>query len=330
MKRCLALCVLAITLCSVTHAEYLWKNGTLIDMREVADLPMERHFELGIQAMKEKKWDEALRQFRIVTINFPDTDLAKEAYYFLGVAYFYTNDSDLANKKFDEYLASVKNPKYFIETFQYKHEIANNFAKGAKRHLFNQEKLPALFADEDFSLKIYDEIVAALPTHELAAKALFDKACFLADQNQFSPSITTLQSITKKFPRTELACRSYVKIEQVLLAQLNYEEQNPDVLPLAEITMKKFQTDFPKATEQLAQAKATLTAVNETVALGFHKTGEFYERKGYPDAALIYYKQVVQHFPKTKIAEKSKERLEAINNKGVSCDTASSPASSSS
>jgi tetratricopeptide (TPR) repeat protein len=58
--------------------------------------------------------------------------------------------------------------------------------------------IPAL---ED-ALSIYDEVIMALPHHELGAKALYGKARLLFKDEDYKASIETYQALIRRFPDT--------------------------------------------------------------------------------------------------------------------------------
>ena len=314
MKNYLFACLVLLTCFShpILNAAYIFKNGSLVDVKDAATLSMQEHYNLGIEALKKKDWSEAVQQFRIVTMNFPEADLSQEAFYFLGIAYYNTKDVDLANKNFTSYLQKQKNPKHFESAFRYKLAIAEAFKTGAKKHLFNQEKLPQWFSAKEEAIKIFDEIANSLPNHDIAAKALFSKADLQRAESEFKGCIETYQMLIKKFPKTDLAAQSYVKIAEVALEQCQVEFQNPDILSLAQINLKKMNADFPRATGQIQKAKTCLYEMNEVYANGLYETGQLYERKKLPRASILYYNEAISEFPETKIADQCKVRLKAL------------------
>ena len=116
MKRIIFI-VLTLFLSSSLNAAYIFKNGTFYNVKDLATKPVDEHFNLGLDALKEKNFEEALAQFRIVTISFPESSWAEEGHYFLGVSYYHLGDKDLANQNFSDYLKLSSNPKYFDEVF---------------------------------------------------------------------------------------------------------------------------------------------------------------------------------------------------------------------
>lgn len=293
------------------EAAYILKNGKLIDTKDIATLTVEEHYNLGVGALNKKDWDEAVHQFRIVTINFPQTSWGKEAFYFLGVSYFQADDKDMANQNFSTYLEQNSNPTYFEETFQYKLAIADAFKKGAKRHLLGYEKLPAWMPDKELALTIYDEVINTMPHSELAAKALLSKADLLRKREEFRASIDAYNQVIRKFPRSESAALAYSFISRVYLQQAEVDVHNPDILPLAEINIKRFSQDFPRH-DKIQKAEDNLHEMKEIFANALFETGQFYERKKQPKASVLYYHTAITQFPDTKIASNCKERLDSL------------------
>ena len=294
------------------QAAYLYKDGKFIHTQDMATLPVEEHYNLGMQALQDKNWIEAIHQFRVVTINFPLSSWGKEAFYFLAISYFQEGDKDLANQNLSEYLRSNSNPKYFEETFSYKLAIADAFKNGEKRHLFGYEKLPQWMPDKDLSITIYDEIIQSLPNHELAAKALLSKADHLKKQQEYRQSIESLQQIIRKFPKSEFASKAYAHIAKVYLQQAKQDAHNPDILALAIINKKKFSQDFPRD-QKLAQVDAAIVEMKEIFATALYDIGQLYERKKQPKASVLYYHNAITQFPDTKVALLCKERLNELH-----------------
>lgn len=306
--------LLALSLCLAIgslDAGYVLRNGKLVNTKDLATLPVEEHYNLGLSALKEKNWEEAVRQFRVVTINFPLSSWGKEGFYYLGVAYFHDGDQDLSNQSFSEYLKENQNPKYFEETFQYKLAIADAFKNGARRHIMGYEKLPAWLPDKDLAISLYDEVISSLPNSDMAAKALLSKASIFKKREQFRECIDAYQSAIRKFPKSEFAAKAYSLIAKAYLLQSEIDVHNPDILALAQINIKKFQQDFPRD-EKINQAQSDLQEMKEIFATALFETGQFYERKKKPKASVLYYHNAIVQFPETKVAEKCKERLTAL------------------
>jgi outer membrane protein assembly factor BamD (BamD/ComL family) len=293
------------------QAAFTIKNGWIVDAAEVATLSVQEHFSLGLRAMESAHWQEAAKQFRIVSVNFSSTPYGQEANYYLGIAYFYLEEYDFADESFTQYLKAVNNPKFFQETVEYKFAIAEKFKNGAKRRFFGTRKLPKWASGQSNALKIYDEVVATVPSHEMAAKALAAKGRLLWSLKEYREAVDAFQLVIKRFPKHELAPECYLLITKVYLEQCKHEFQNPDLLAFAEINLRKFKHDFPRE-EHLKEAEADVMAIKEVYAQGLYDTGQFYERISRPRASVIYYQSAINQFPDTMIANLCRQRLEVL------------------
>ncbi|MBS4167393.1 outer membrane protein assembly factor BamD [Parachlamydia sp. AcF125] len=309
--KCLLSAFLTLGGIANLEAGYVFKNGRFIHTQEIATQPMHVHYNLGVQAYNQENWHEAAKQFHIVTSNFSSSSWAQEALFFLGVANFQLEEFELANRAFTEYLSAHGCPEHFETAIEYKFAIAEKFREGARRHLLGTKQLPKWASGESLALQIYDEIIVAVPSLDIAAQALYSKGLYLWELKEFRESVESFQLLIRRFPKHELVPESYVAISQVYLDQSSAELQNPDILAFAEVNKRKFEKDFP-GEERLLEVEANVVKIKEIYARGLFETGSFYERKGYPKAAAIYYQNTIAKFPGTQIAERCRKRLFAL------------------
>lgn len=298
----------------VAHAAYLLKDGRLVPQEEVATKSVQEHYSAAMEAFQKKKWDTLVQQAIIVTKSFPDTPFAQEALFYLGVGYFNQKEFDLANEQFTIYLKKQTTPKHFEEAIQYKFSIAEMFQKGARRHLMGWKSMPKWAPAREEALGIYDEVITALPHHELGAKALYGKARLLLKDEDYKTCIETYQMLIRRFPKNALSAQSYLGIGEVYLSQCQNQYPDPDFLDLAEINLRKFKLDFPQD-EQVQQAEAMHMQMQEIYATNLYETAQFFERTKKPHASIIYYTKVVTNYPNTKCAALSQRRLDKIQPK---------------
>jgi outer membrane protein assembly factor BamD (BamD/ComL family) len=315
-KTSFAFCLLSILISSpfCAHAAYVFKNGKLIKSEQVATMSVQEHYSAAIDAYQKQNWDELVHQSLIVIKNFGSTPFAQEAYFYLGVGYFHIGEFEYANRFLTTYLKKQATPKYFEEAIQYKFKIAEKYHRGAKKHVLGWETMPKWIPARDEAIAIYDEVITALPHHELAAHALFGKANLLLKDEEYKSSIETYQTLIRRFPKHPLAAESYIGIGQVYLVQSQTEYPDQDYLDLAEINVRKFRHDFP-GEEKLTVAEKMLLDMKEIFASDLYDTGRFYERTSKPHAAHIYYTRIIAKYPETKVSQIASKRLEKLNYK---------------
>ncbi len=292
-------------------AAYTIKDGCLVDVAAVPEMPVEDHYNAAVSAYQNEQWREAARHFYVVMVGFPVSEYSQESSFYLAICYYHLHEYDLANKTFSQYLQGKDHPRLFQEAIEYKFAIAEKFRLGARRRLFGQRQLPKWSTGGTLALSIYDEVIAALPCHDLAARALYAKAILHRSRREYRDSIDCLQMVVRRFPKHELTPECYLLINAIYLDQCRLEFQNPDILALAEINCCRFQQQFPTE-ERLVAAEQGILAIKEVFGRGLQETGSFYERKGAPNAAAIYYQSAIRQFPETRAAQIARCRLAAL------------------
>lgn len=301
---CFSLLVMEFSL----QAAYTLQRGRLVDVCEAATMSVQGHFEAAAKAYESCNWAEAAKHFSIVTLNFPTSTYAQEAYYFLGVSYYFLEEYDFANCSFSEYLKVQSNPRYFQSTVEFKFAIAEQLNAGAKRRIFGTKKLPKWASGQSLALEIYDEVIAAVPCSDLAAQALISKACLQWRMQNYRSAVESFLMVIRRFPKYEQTPDCYIYIGKIYLEQSRFEFQNSDILAFAQINLRKFERDFPRD-ERLCQAQEDVLAIKEIYANGLYETGRFYERTCKPRAAMIYYNDAVRQFPDTCVADVCRQRM---------------------
>lgn len=316
MKKSALVCLCSVLFSAplATHAAYTFKNGKLIKSEEVATMSVQEHYSAAIDAYQKQNWDELVHQSLIVIKNFSSSPFALESYFYLGVGYFHTGEFEYANRFLTTYLKKQATPKFFEEAIQYKFKIAEKYHRGAKKHVLGWETMPKWIPAREEAIAVYDEVITALPHHELAAHALFGKAKLLLKEEEYKSSIETYQTLIRRFQKHPLAAESYIGVAQVYLVQSQAEYPDQDYLDLAEINMRKFKHDFP-GEEKLAVAEKMLLDMKEVFASDLYDTGRFYERTSKPHAAYIYYTRIIAKYPETRVSQLANKRLGRMNYK---------------
>lgn len=293
------------------EAAYTFRDGKIVDAKLIATMSLEEHYNIGVEAMNEHNWHVAARQFAIAAANFPLSPYGQLASFYQGVANYNLGEYDLADQAFSEYLEGKSNPELFDVAMEFKYSIAERFRLGARRRLLGTKQLPKWASAESYAVRIYEEIIAAIPSSELAVQSLFSKGLLQWSERQYSDAVDCFQMIIRRFPRHELAPECYIMINCVYLDQAKWEVQNSDLLAFAEINARRFAQAFPRE-DRIIEVEAGVLAIKEVYAKGLYDTGIFYEKVGYPRAAILYYRTAIIQFPDTEIAGCCYERLNAL------------------
>jgi len=293
---------------------YTLQDGKLVEKTTAPTEGVQEHYRQMIEAYEAKDWSALEKESLTLIRGFSGSPYAKEAVYFLGVAYFEREDYDMANLQFTDYLTQQATPKYFEEAIQHKFEIAEKFRLGARKHLMGFKSMPKWVPAGSEAITIYNEVISALPHHELAAHALFGKAEILKKREDFRASIEVYQTLIRRFPKHPLSVESYIGVGEIYLLQSRSEYPDPDYLDLAELNLRKFKTSFPRE-EKVAVARQIFIQMQEHYAGSLYDIARFYERTGKWGAAKIYYSKILNSYPDTEIAKESEERIKNVDAK---------------
>lgn len=307
MKKYALLLILALSpLLALEEKDLIWNEG-----------PSVQEYNSALQqAIAGEDWWSVVDYADIISYNFPTSPFAQEASYLMGEAYFKLNQLEYSNECFTAYLNHVASPKHFEEAIEYKFNIAELFANGAKKRLFGSGKMPAWLPAKEDAIPIFDEVIAALPHSEFAAKALLSKARIQAYMEDFKPAIESLDLLIRRFPKHDLAAEAYLEKNKVYLLQCEAQTLDPDLLDMTEVNLKKFRLAFPRE-PRLAQAEKIHSQMEEIFAQSLLETGKFFERTKKVPASILYYKKVVSKYPNTEAAGVSRDKLETLQSSGA-------------
>ena len=308
MKKILGFIACLCIFASSVEAAYVLKSGKLVNSEEVATLSAQEHYSMILEAYRNGEWKELIHQANIVIKNFEDSPFYQEAFFYLGTGYFHTKEYDLANTELSGYLKKQSSLQHFREAIELKFQIAEHFREGGKRHLMGWKAMPKWMPAQEEAMNLYEEVISALPTDDLAVRSLYGRGALLVLQEEFEGAIETYQTLIRKFPKHPITPEAYIQIGKTYLTQCQVKFKDSDFLDLAEINLKKFQEDFPND-ERVVLAKNTLSEMQELYAENFYEIGQFFERTKKPQAAVIYYAKIIKNYPETKTADSSKKRL---------------------
>lgn len=260
------------------------------------------------KAMQSKNYRELIEEGKAILAEAPGSPFAAEVTYNLGVAYFHLKDYDLANHYFSKFLDQYATPNYFEQAIVYKYKIAEEFERGSGRHMFGVEKLPKWVSAWEDALELYDEVIKTLPTHEVAAQALFRKAAMLRVELKYKEALEAYRTITRRFPKHPLAPESYVEIARLFYEESQSEYPDRDFLQQARLNLKRFKRDFPSE-ERITEAEMLLVKMQDAYARDLWASAKYFEKKKKYDAARLYYEKIARLYPESSYAREAVAKL---------------------
>ena len=282
----------------------------LLSAKSQEEISVQQRYALVQQSMQKKEYLQVLDNAKAIIHEAPASPFAAETTFYLGVSYFNLRDFDLSNYYFSQFLEKYAAPQFFEQCIEYKYLIAEEFETGSGRHMFGIERLPKWVNAWEDALELYDEVIKTLPTHEVAAKALFRKAGMLKSERKYKEAVDVYASITRRFPKHIMSPESYLAISQVYFDQSKSEYPDRDYLHQARLNVKRFKRDFPSE-ERLLIAESLLVEMQDSYAKDLWVSAQYFEKKRKYDAARLYYEKIARMYPESTYAKEAVARIAA-------------------
>jgi len=269
------------------------------------------NYNVLLTSYQKQNWQGLIEHAKDSFKEYPDSPFLSDIYFFTGVAYFNKGDFGLANMYFSNFLQKYATPKYFEEAIIYKFKIAEEFEKGAGKHLLGWEQMPQWASAYDDALELYDEVLATLPNHEIAAKALANKSRMQRKEGKYKESIDQYQTLIRRFPKNPLAPEAYLNIAQIYFEQSRDECPSADYLELAKVNLRKFKNDFP-SDNKVSNAEAMMQEMQDEYAKDLWNSAIYFDKKQKKVSAELYLRAIVQRYPDSSFAKDASEKLSTL------------------
>lgn len=293
-------------------AFWVWspKDKTMVNPKyAVKDTPREQ-YDWAMRFFEQGDFKRAAEEFNRLTSAYPDSRLAPDAQYYAGRSYEELGKYYFAYQNYQKTLENYPYTERSEEIIRREFNIAGIFQTEEEPKLMELELSLSL----ERAIEIYKKIVENNAFGPYADKAIFQMADCYRRSQKYKESMKAYEKLIKDYPESDL-----VDDAKYQLAYTRYEaslspeyDQGSTEEALAAFKKLSMTTSVPKVAEE---ADLVLRELKEKKALSLYNIGIFYEKRKKPHSAVIYYKEVMGKYPGTDGAQKSRIRLEKIENK---------------
>lgn len=316
-----ALSIFFIPSTSYSDRESIYSRAQLRPLKDsqAPTLSAKQHFEVLEKAYQDKNWPKVVTHSSIILEHFSEEPFADLCHYYMGLSLFHERKYVRANRSLSHYLA-VESPEHFQEALRYKFDIAQNFARGKTG---NYPMLKRLFSERSFkerAIEIFDEILLAEPSGDLAAYSLYHKGLVLLNMGLYDESIAVFEATIRDFFKHELVPEAYLGIAKSYAVRYSQEKSKDiAILKLAAISNAKFEREYP-AHPLVEEAQKELQSMREGYSWEMYEVGRYFERRKKPKAAGFYYRDICNNFPDTEAAGLCHKKHASLLEEGASPD----------
>ncbi len=276
-------------------------------------------YDEGHRLFREKKYDEAAKQFAVAADRWPDTALEEDALFWRAESLFFADRYSSAHDAYEKLLKKYEYSRHLDKA------VAREFAIGRYWERFDQaephwaltpnliDKTRPLFDTWGNAQKAYEHVRMNDPTGPLADDALMASANAYFIAGRYEDAALNYDTLRKEYPKSEHQKNAHLL--EMEAKQKIYQGALYDGTPLKEVneiadqTLIRFGPTLGLERDHVIETK---NRVVQQKAERDWALAQYYERNHYYGAARYYYKSLLETYPQTQFAEMARERMEEI------------------
>ncbi len=309
MRKAIFISIIAILcLANPVSAFWVWtpKTGKWTNPKTAGKITPTDQLSHAVGLYEQGKLKHARGEFKKLLKNYPKSEEAAEAQYYLGVI---LEDSD---KLYPAYLAYQKViDKYpfssrINEIIEKEFHIAEQFMQGKKRKTLGMN-LPV----ENSAIEIFHKVVENSNYGPLAAEAQYKLGLLLKNSSRFMEAEDEFDKVIKNYPQSEWVASAQFQIASCRSRISSGPDYERESTREAKEGFEKFVGDHPDV-ELAKRAEKHIVELKEREAQGHYDTAVFYEKQMEYKAAKIYYNIVVNDYPASGWVDLARSKLEVL------------------
>ena len=164
-----------------------------------------------------------------------------------------------------------------------------------------------------------EKFIANNPRSRKAAQARIAIAEYHQQQGKVLESVAAYQKVVDDYPNTPEAAEAQYRIGQVYLARAQQKSKDRSTVTAAREAFEDYLNENPQGAHS-GEVKGRLQSIGSMEAKEAFEVARFYERTHKPQAAAIYYREVLR-MDSPEFAAKARERLDALGASGIKAPT---------
>ena len=277
----------------------------------------------GDALFRDRKYAEAVPKYKVAIDRWPDSVIEEDALWQLAECWFFTDKYPKAEDCYDELVKKYANTRYLDRVAQRQFVIAQYWiAIDQKHHLpllipNLADRSRPLFDTKGRALKAYDHVRINDPRGPLADDSIMAQANAHFIDRQWMDADYFYGLLRTEYPDSDFLLEAHLLGLQSKLRAYQGPGYEGGVLDEAEILADQILVQFPDqldAEEQARVAKNRAEIAAQQAQRHWNRA-EFYAKGKHYTSARIYYALIARDYPKTQLAQASRDKLNLIADK---------------
>ena len=274
----------------------------------------------GDELFRARDYKAAIAKYKQAVDRWPDSAIEEDAMWQLAESYFFTDQYPKAEDTYDELVKKYANTRYLDRVAQRQFLIAQYWiAIDQKSHLpvivpnLTDRSRP-LFDTRGRAIKAYDHVRINDPRGPLADDSIMAQANAHFVAREWLDADYFYNLLRMEYPDSDFLLQAHLFGLQSKLRAYQGAGYEGGVLDEAEILADQVLVQFPDqlSPEDQERVMKTRGEIAAQQALRHWQRAEFYAKGKHYTSARIYYAMIAKDYPKTMLAQQSRDKLQAI------------------
>lgn len=290
-------------------AYWIWtpEIGRWINPKYAVKATAEEQFKWASKLYEEKDYSKAAGEFERLVVKFPNSKYAPSSLYYQGLCLEQLDYYYQAYSSYDRVLREYPTFENIAEIIEKEFKIGEAFLAGEKRKAMGLK----LFPSTDSAIEIFTSIAENAPFSDYGAKAQFKVGVALKKTKRYIEAKEAFDKVILNYPESAVAEEARYEVANCSFLATGKPEYEQTQTREAIDEFSQFLGET-KNEDLTKQAEEQLLALQEKDAEHLYEIAGFYEKMKKYESAGIYYKEIIDKYPKTSFADKAKEKLDVL------------------
>lgn len=268
--------------------------------------------EVALAAFEEKDYDLSHKAAKRVVKEWPLSDFAPTAQYYIGRNFEAKGRDEKAFKEYQKLLEKYPTIENYQDVLKRQYDIATRYLNGKRFRLFGA--IP-LYRSMDKTVEMYEKIIKNGPYSEVAPAAQMNIGKANEKQDKFGGAVKAYEAAVDRYhDRKGIAANALYKAGETYYTQAKAAEYDQGVSRKAIEAFTDFVSLYPEDPRG-EDARKKIDNLRTEQARGAIEIAKFYRKQRNWNGALVYYNEVLVKAPNSIYANEAKKQIEVIKSK---------------
>ena len=291
-----------------SKSAWIWtpESGRWINPQySIKETPQEQ-YEWAMRILELGEYNQAIKQFKRLIKKFPQSPYAPKSQYAIGLAYERQGKIRKAIEEYHKVAESYPYSPVVSDVIEAEYRLGNILLTREGGDTW--QKITTYEGNYELAGQVFEQTIKISPFGPRAPEMQYKSGEAYFKAKKYEEAITKYKKVLDNYRESEWVDEAIFKVglsaEVKSLDTPRDQTQTEEAIKWFSEYLKK----YPKG-DKAKEVKERLDNLLDKKARKIYETGEYYEKRGEKESALIYYRRLLREFPETSWADKSRVKL---------------------